>query len=169
MPQFDPSLASSQIFWLILTFGALYFVMARFALPSVREVISHRDQKIDANVEKARELNEEATRIEQINEERLSHDRAEAQKLLAVTKKQVQDELDAETKALDERLQSQIESVDAEIREATVAAMKDVNEIAKSTCVEILNQLNVGSVKKTAINAAVKKELSERATQGDAA
>ena len=38
MPQFDIASFPSQIFWLVVTFGILYFVMSKLVLPRVGDV-----------------------------------------------------------------------------------------------------------------------------------
>ena len=46
LPQLDYSTWASQIFWLFLVFGALYFVLATFILPRLREGLSERSDRI---------------------------------------------------------------------------------------------------------------------------
>jgi F-type H+-transporting ATPase subunit b len=60
MPQLDFTSFASQIFWLLITFGTLYFIMAKFALPGVREVLQNRQIRIDEDLKKAEKLKNEA-------------------------------------------------------------------------------------------------------------
>ena len=50
MPQLDASSYLSQIFWLILSFGLLYLVLWRVALPRVSETIDARQRTIDEDL-----------------------------------------------------------------------------------------------------------------------
>jgi F-type H+-transporting ATPase subunit b len=50
----------SQIFWLIVCFGALYFLLTRTALPKIGAVLEARQRKIDDDLERATELDKEA-------------------------------------------------------------------------------------------------------------
>ena len=42
MPQFDPSVFSPQLFWLVVTFIALYWLVSKVAVPRVGEVLDQR-------------------------------------------------------------------------------------------------------------------------------
>ena len=42
MPQFDPATFAPQIFWLVVTFIALYGVIAKFAIPRIGEILEQR-------------------------------------------------------------------------------------------------------------------------------
>ena len=52
-PQFDPSTFTPQLFWLAVTFGVLFFAMWRFALPRLSNIMEARQQRIDADLDKA--------------------------------------------------------------------------------------------------------------------
>lgn len=53
MPQLDPHSFISQIFWLIVTFGALYLVLAKAALPRISQVLEDRRRAIEQDLDKA--------------------------------------------------------------------------------------------------------------------
>ena len=53
MPQFDPSVFSPLLVWLVLTFVALYLLMSKFALPKVAAIIDARAERIEGNLAKA--------------------------------------------------------------------------------------------------------------------
>ncbi len=60
MPQFDSSTFASQVFWLTVTFVALYFVLARSVLPKIARVLEARQGRIDDDLERATHLEQEA-------------------------------------------------------------------------------------------------------------
>jgi F-type H+-transporting ATPase subunit b len=64
MPQLEFATFASQIFWLAVTFGILYLVMAKSALPVVREVLQNRQTRITEDLKKAEKLKEEAESAE---------------------------------------------------------------------------------------------------------
>ena len=63
MPQFDPTSFTPQLFWLAVTFGVLFFAMWRFALPRLSNIMEARQQRIDADLDKAASVKEEADQV----------------------------------------------------------------------------------------------------------
>src|SRR3954453_3433806 len=62
MPQLDfgNPLTISQVVWMFLIFGALYLLLAPWALPMVGEVIHAREQRVLADLDSARLAKEQA-------------------------------------------------------------------------------------------------------------
>ena len=61
MPQLEQiSTFPSQIFWLVITFAALFFVMWRIAVPRIADVLEARQKRIDDNLDKAETAKKEA-------------------------------------------------------------------------------------------------------------
>ena len=49
MPQLDPKYWASQAFWLILVFSVLYFSIAKFYLPKIKNNLDDREKSIKNN------------------------------------------------------------------------------------------------------------------------
>lgn len=83
MPQLDVSSYISQMFWLLLSFCALWFLLSVFIVPKLADIAEQRKRKIDEYVQKAESLNAEAQKsIEKYNETiALAEKQAEADKL----------------------------------------------------------------------------------------
>lgn len=59
-PPFDTTNFASLLIWLVLTFGALYLLMSRIALPRVAGILETRHNKINADVLAAHAKRKEA-------------------------------------------------------------------------------------------------------------
>ena len=79
MPQLDSSTYLSQIFWLILTFGVLYWLLRRKALPQVSEVLEARQDRIAADLDRAATLRPRPRRPSRKQEEVVAQAQARAQ------------------------------------------------------------------------------------------
>src|SRR3546814_18853668 len=63
MPQLEPAFWPTQLIWLAITFGVLYLVIWRVALPRIADVLEARQRKLDDDLKKASALKDEAASI----------------------------------------------------------------------------------------------------------
>ena len=78
MPQLDPTWFASQVFWLVLTFAALYFVVSRMALPQLQDIVARRKQTVASDLERAQNLQAQAEKARQDYERTLADARSRA-------------------------------------------------------------------------------------------
>ncbi len=50
MPQLNPEFFASQIFWLLIVFGLIYLLVAKYFLPRVGSVVELRSSKIEEDI-----------------------------------------------------------------------------------------------------------------------
>ena len=91
-PPLDSGTFVPQLFWLALTFGLLYLLLKRFALPRVGEVIEERRERIKRDLAKAETLKTETEKALANYEQALGDARAKA----GAIAKDVRDKLTAE-------------------------------------------------------------------------
>ena len=80
MPQFEQvSVFGSLIFWSLLSFAILFFLLKKFAFPSILEALEEREKKIRKDIEDSEKLKEDAQTIKKDLEETLkaAHGKAE--------------------------------------------------------------------------------------------
>lgn len=65
MPQFDFTTFSSQVFWLVICFSALYFFISLVILPRVNEIFDQRKNVIDADIKEFKILEQEIAEIKE--------------------------------------------------------------------------------------------------------
>ena len=53
MPQFESHFFSSLIFWEILSFGILFFLLYKYAFPSLLGMLEEREKKIKDSLDQA--------------------------------------------------------------------------------------------------------------------
>ena len=92
MPQLDVSSFPTQVVWLVISFVALYVLMATVGLPRIGAIIEARRSRIDGDLDKAAKMKAEAEAVISAYERALAEARAEAQLLL----KETTDRLNAE-------------------------------------------------------------------------
>ncbi len=130
MPQFDTTAFTPQLFWLAVTFAVLFFAMWRFALPRLSNIMEARRQRIDADLDKAASVKEEADQVLAEYERA----QAEARDRAAAVVKQAGDRMAAESAARHEafgaELKEQTREAEQRIAAAKDAALANVKTVA---------------------------------------
>lgn len=161
MPQFDPTIIATKIFWLFVTFTFLYVMMSRVALPRIGEVLEERQARITGDLERAAELKNEAEAVVAAYEKALGDARAKAQAVVAEAQKETAAEMDRRTAAFDEKLEMMLTDAETRIDAAKTAAQGDVRSIALDVAGAVTARLDL-SVEADAVARTVDSELGKR-------
>jgi F-type H+-transporting ATPase subunit b len=121
---------SSQIFWLIVCFGTLYYLLSRRALPRVSEILEARQDRIAADLDQAQRLRREAEAALASYEQAMAKAQDEAQALLADVQNRLQAEAAERQAELDRQLAGQLADAEARIANARDRALAEVADAA---------------------------------------
>ncbi|MGH6921526.1 MAG: F0F1 ATP synthase subunit B' [Geminicoccaceae bacterium] len=163
MPQLDVSTFASQILWLIICFGTLYYLLSRKALPRVAEILEARQDRIAADLDEAQRLRVEAEAALAEYQAALGKAQAEAQTLLSESQAHLQAEAAARQAELDARLAEQVATAEAQIANAKQAALKELRTAAVGIAQAAAAQLAGLKVTEKAAEAALRDVLAEAA------
>ena len=141
MPQLNPLDWAPQLIWLVITFGILYLLMKRVALPKIGSVIEMRQGRIAGDLEAADKLRRETQEAIAAYEQALAEAKARAHGIAQEARNKLKDEVAAERAALERDLAAKSAEAEARILEAKVSALKDVNAVASETAAEIVRRL----------------------------
>lgn len=130
LPQLDPSTFATQIFWLAVTFIALYLLMSRVALPRVRDVLEERERRITDDLEKAQRLKDEAEAVLAEYEKALADARASAQALFAKAAEQANAEAAKRQQEMSQKLAKQLETAESRVQAAKAEALDNIRQVA---------------------------------------
>ena len=81
-PPFDPALFASQLVWFAITFGVLYFIMSRVALPGVTKVVETRAKSVQTDLDVAAQTSADADAAKAAAERATAEARAGARKIV---------------------------------------------------------------------------------------
>lgn len=149
LPQFDLSSWNSQIFWLVVTFGTLYFVLARFVLPRIGGTISERSDRIADDLDAASRAQKEAELAAKAYERVMADAKAKAHNIAETTRKSVDDEIGAEVASAEEEFARRQASADERIANVRSEALSHLDAIAIDTAKAIAEK--IGDIKPTAV------------------
>ena len=102
-PPFDPAYFATQIFWLFLTFGILYFLLSKIFLPRIGQTIEERSSRIADDLDAASRMQKEAEEAEKSYERALADAKAKAHNVAETTRQSVDAEIKLEMDAADTR------------------------------------------------------------------
>ena len=137
LPQLDMSTYPSQIFWLAISFGALYWLMTWLILPRLGGAIEERRDRIADDLDQASEFRRQAEEAEKAYNKSLADARAKAQAIAAETRANVEAEIEemqaeatakaeADIAAAEERIATMTEEATAKVREAATDVTKSI-------------------------------------------
>ncbi len=158
MPQLCGDWMSNQVFWLVVTLVAIFFIMSRIALPRIGAVLAERSGTITNDIAAAEELKNKASEAEAAYEKALVDARAEAAKIVAEAKAEIQAELDVELQKADAEIAAKTAESEAAIAEIRDGAVKSVTAVAKDTAKELVAAMG-GSADAKTITAAVNARM----------
>jgi F-type H+-transporting ATPase subunit b len=157
-PPFDPTFYASTIFWLLVTFGIVYYLMSKVALPRVSGILEDRAAKIDGDLAAAAAMQEKAKAAGEAYEKLLADARANAQGIGQKAKDEAAADADARRKTVEADMAAKVASSEASIAAALGKAMGNVDGIAADAAAEIVKRISGVAAKaddlKTAVAAA---------------
>ncbi|OAN82186.1 ATP F0F1 synthase subunit B' [Jannaschia sp. EhC01] len=156
MPQLDIATFDNQIFWLVLTLLAIYFILAKIALPRISSVIAERQGTLTNDLATAEDLKRQAAEAEENYNAALANARAEASKIAQETREEIQASLQVEIDKADAQIAARAAEGEARIAEIEASAMATAEEVARDVATEIVRALGPGKdVDAAAIASAV--------------
>jgi len=155
MPQLNPLDWAPQLIWLVITFGVLYLLMKWVALPKIGSVIEMRQGRIAGDLEAADKLRRETQEAIAAYEQALAEAKARAHGIAQEARNRLKDEVAAERTTLERDLSAKSAEAEAQIHQAKVSALKEVNAVASDTATEIVRRLIGVAPTKPEVSAAV--------------
>lgn len=158
LPQMDASTFPSQLFWLAITFGLLYWIISSFVLPRIGGAIEERRDRIADDLDQAAEFRQHAEEAETAYNEALTDATTKARAIAADTRETLKGEI-AEMSTEADR-----ESADALAKaEERIAAMKaDASEKVREAAVELSRAIVAALIDETPTAEAAEAAMPER-------
>lgn len=140
-PPFETHTFLSQLIWLALSFGLLYYLMAKVALPRIESILHERASRLSADLDEAQRMKAEADAAGAAYEKSLADAQAKAREIAQETRNALSAEAEIRRKALESELNDKLVASEATIRSRTAEAMANVRGIASETASAIVERL----------------------------
>lgn len=128
MPQLDLLTYPSQLFWLGLSFGILYWMMAKKIVPAIEAVMARRDDHIDTHLRKAEKLQKQAETLQQKHHDILAKANEEARLILDKQNNDLNNQYETQKKQLEQQLKKQLEQAQTSIQTAQKDALAQLEQ-----------------------------------------
>ena len=160
-PPFDSSTFASQLLWLAITFVALYFLLARVAMPRIAGILAARSGRIAGDIEKAERAKAESEAALAAYEQALATARANAFAIAEAARTAAKAAADAERTGIETGLASKLAAAEARIAEIKAKALSEVGAIAGEATAAIVKALIDAEVGKGDVDAAVARSMGK--------
>jgi F-type H+-transporting ATPase subunit b len=151
---------ASQIFWLLLIFGFVYFVIGRGMVPRVMDTVGLRDKQIADDLAAAQAARDSADEAEEAWSQCENANREAAQALVNEAKGKAQAKTESKLAEVQARIDTQLAEAEARIDASRAEAAAEIESVAAEAAQDITARLANIKVTKTDARSAVKKAMA---------
>ena len=150
---------ASQIFWVLLFFGFIFFVIGRGMVPKVMATVEARDTQIASDLAAAEAARKAADAEEESWRVQASQQRAEAQAIIAKAKADAAKASESRLAEANTKIDARVAEADARIATARESALGEIEAVASEAASNIVERIAGIKVDAQAAGAAVKEAL----------
>ena len=140
-PPFDPVNFTPMLIWLALSFGLLYLLMSKIALPRVESILHARAHKITKDIGEANAFRARSEEAAAAHDKTIADAKAKALALAQETHARLNAETEANRVALEGELNARLAASETQILEMKAKAMGNVEAIASAAAAAIVQHI----------------------------
>ncbi|OYW87014.1 MAG: ATPase [Sphingobium sp. 32-64-5] len=162
MPQIAQLAAtySSQLFWLLLTFGVLFVVVGMGMVPKIQSTVDSRNAKIADDLARAKAAFARADEIEEDHRVRENESRAAAQAIVAEAKAKAARDSEKQVATADKKIAARIAEAEEAIRASSARALAEIEAVSAEAAQDMVAKISGGEISRDAAVQAVKVALA---------
>lgn len=151
---------ASQVFWMLLFFGLVFFVIGRGMVPKVMATVDARNSQIASDLAAAEAARKAADAEEDSWRKAEAKQRAEAQALIAQAKAEAAKAAETRLATANAAIEARVAEADARLASARAGALGEIEAVAAEAASDIVSRLAGVSVDAKAASKAVKEALN---------
>jgi F-type H+-transporting ATPase subunit b len=140
-PPFDASTFSGQLFWLAVSFGLLYLMISKVAVPRLQGIIKDRRARIENDLNDAAKAQKAAEDAAKAFEAGIAQAKANAQGIAQAAREAAAKEADVRRHQVEAELAGKLATAEKSILATKAKAMANVDGIAKEAAAAIIEKL----------------------------
>lgn len=153
-PPFDSTTFGSQLLWLAITFGLLYYLMSKIALPRIASILEERNDRVADDLAEAEKLKQETDEALAAYEQALAEAKQNAHGIAQEARDKSKDEIEAARSKIEADLETKMAEAESRIAAVKSEAMTEVDAIARETAGALVDLL-IGKSDKAGVSKAV--------------
>jgi F-type H+-transporting ATPase subunit b len=150
---------ASQVFWMLIFFGLIFFVIGRGMVPKVMATVEARDKQIAGDLAAAEAARKAADSQEEAWRVAANQQRAEAQALIAKAKAEAAKTTETRLAGVNAVLDKRLAEAEDRIAGAREGALGEIEAVASEAASDIVARIAGVTVDAAAARAAVKEAL----------
>lgn len=162
MPQLTqlPEIFWSQLFWLALVFGIIFFAIGRGMVPRIQATVDKRDGQITSDLAAAEAARAQAEATEEAYRAAIDKSRAEAMKLTGEAKAEGARATEKRIAKADAAIQGKIAQAEERMRDAAKSARAEIDSVAAELARDIVQKVGGIAVSKDEAAKALKATVN---------
>ncbi|WP_082766861.1 F0F1 ATP synthase subunit B family protein [Bosea sp. PAMC 26642] len=159
-PPFDARTFAGQLFWLAITFGLLYWLMSKVALPRVGAILADRASAISRDLDEAAQMQAKAEDTAKAYETALTEARKNAQSIAQASRDAGAKASDERRKTVEAELSAKLDAAEASIAGTKSAAMSNVRSLGSEVAIAIVTKLTGEAPSAAEVSNAVDQAMA---------
>lgn len=158
-PPFQSETFASQLIWLAITFGVLYYLADKVIVPRLGAILADRASRIGGDLNEAAAMKAKAEEAVAAYEKSLAEARGKSQAIAQEARDAVNAKSEARRKAVEADLSTKLVEAERKIVAMKTSAMGNVSTIAADAAATIVTKLTGTAPSQAAVDDAVKSSI----------
>ena len=151
---------ASQIFWMLVFFGFVFFVIGKGMVPKVMATVESRDRQVASDLAAAEAARSAADAQEEAWRVQANTQRAQAQALIAKAKAEAAKATEIRLAAAATKIDAEVGAAEARIAEARQGALGEIEAVAAEAAADIAQRIAGLTIDARSAQSAVKEALN---------
>ncbi|OJX11398.1 MAG: hypothetical protein BGO77_06885 [Caedibacter sp. 37-49] len=140
MPQLETATYFSQLFWLVICFGAIILFSWGISLPRLSKLQGQRWDQIEGKKELASTLQIEAEALQNACAQELEIARQQAQEIVLHVDREIKLKFEHERKRISQEMKDKIQATEKKFLQEKQNLSKEIPQIAQKLAIEIIQK-----------------------------
>ncbi len=140
MPQLETATYFSQLFWLVICFGAIILFSWRISLPRLSNLQKQRWEQIEGQKDLATLLRMEAESLQNACAQELEMARQQAQEIVLHMDREIKLKFEHERKRISQEMKDKIQATEKKFLQEKQNLSKEISQMAQKLAIEIIQK-----------------------------